>query len=262
MIAGFLLLAPLVCGGVAEQLRPDRDHGVIDDRNLAVAQVPTNDGWVTDLAGMLSPEQERELEALMESYKQGSTHEVALLTVPNLNGRPIEEFALDVGRAWGLGSQATSNGALLVVAKEDRTVRIEVGRGLEGSLTDAQCGRIIRNVIVPAFKRGEFAEGLKDGVVAIHEAIGGKYGRIAKGPRPVEVGLVGLVPFLVFGIILIVILIRISRWGGWGGGGRGYRGPHPGGWIGFPGGGGLGGGGFSGFGGGGGFSGGGASGRW
>lgn len=230
-------------------------------------QIPKNDGWVTDLAGMLSPEQERELEELMERYKQGSTHEIALLTVPELKGEPIERFALDVGRAWGIGGKDKNNGALLVVSKADRAVRIEVGRGLEGNLTDSISGRIIRDVIVPRFRRGDFAGGLRQGIEAIHEAIGGKYGKLPKESVPVAVGLLGaIVPLFVLAFVIFLIVISRTRHG-W----RRRPGLFPGMFIppisggrGFGGGRSSGGGfgGFSGFGGGGGFSGGGASGRW
>ena len=232
--------------------------------------VPKNDGWVTDLAGMLSPAEERQLEKLMESYRTGTSHEIALLTVTSLQGEPIERFALEVGRAWGLGTKEKNNGALLLVSKEDRKIRIEVGRGLEGSLTDSICGRIIRGVIAPEFKRGRYAEGLEQGIVAIHEAIGGNYGKVPSSSNSPSGGLVGIIPVLVILLILITV-IRRQR-GGWGGrggsgsilpwlilassgsrGGRSYGGG---------GGGGFSGGGFGGFGGGGGFSGGGASGGW
>lgn len=229
--------------------------------------VPKNDGWVTDLAGMLSAAEEGELERLMESYRLGTTHEIALLTVPSLQGEPIERFALEVGRAWGLGTKEKNNGALLVVSKDDRKLRIEVGRGLEGSLTDSICGRIIRGVIAPEFKRGRFGAGLEQGIVAIHEAIGGNYGKIPGSSRSPSSGLAGIIPVLVFLLILIAVLSRRRRASG-GPGGAGSMLP----WLilassGSRGGrshGGGGGGGFSGggFGGGGGFSGGGASGGW
>jgi uncharacterized protein len=237
--------------------------------------VPKNDGWVTDLAGMLSPQQERELETLMESYKQGTKHEIALLTIPSLQGDDLERFALRVGRAWGIGGKDKNDGALLVVSKADRAIRIEVGRGLEGDLNDAMCGRIIRNVIVPEFKEGRFAAGLKAGVIAIHEAIGGNYGKIPD--RAVKaVGGAGLVTFIIFMIVILSILRRIGGTGTRRGGGMlgpifwgsmlGGSRSGGGGFGGFGGGGGGGGGGsfggFSGFGGGGGFSGGGASGSW
>lgn len=241
---------------------------------LAVAPrelaVPKNDGWVTDLAGMLSPTQERELETLMESYKQGTTHEIALLTIPSLEGDDLGRFALRVGREWGIGGKEKNNGAILVVSKADRALRIEVGRGLEGNLTDSISGRIIRDVIVPEFKQGRFAAGLKAGVVAIHEAIGGNYGRIPDRSRD-GAARVALVLLVVCMIVVAVILRSINGtgtyrrrsalgpifWGSMLGGRRGGGG----GFGGFGGGGG-GGGGFSGFGGGGGFSGGGASGSW
>jgi uncharacterized protein len=236
--------------------------------------VPKNDGWVTDLAGMLSPQQERELETLMESYKQGSTHEIALLTIPSLEGDDLERFALRVGRAWGIGGKEKNNGALLLVSKADHKIRIEVGRGLEGELNDALCGRIIRNVIAPEFKQGRFAAGLKAGIIAIHQAIGGDYGAI---PDRVRDGFASVaLVLLVVSFLVAMIFIRIASSGGGGGTYRrrsmlgpilwGLGGPRigGGGFGGFGGGGGGGGsfGGFSGFGGGGGFSGGGASGSW
>lgn len=238
---------------------------------ISSAQVPSNDGWVTDLAEMLSAEQERQLEALMESYKQGSSHEIALLTVPDMGGQTIERFALEVAREWALGGKEKSNGALLVVAKSERKMRIEVGRGLEGDLPDAICGRIIRDVMTPAFKGGNIAGGIQMGIVAMHSAIGGDYGpirRSARGRRQAG-GMGGL-----FMIVFLIVIVSISRRRGGGvGGGRGsiwpwlFMGSMLSGRRGYGGvggfGGGLGGGGgFSGFGGGGGFSGGGASGGW
>ncbi len=232
---------------------------------VSTAQVPKNDGFVTDLANMLTAGQEQQLELLMESYKRGSTHEIALLTVPDMGGQTIERFALEVARAWGLGSKETSNGALLVVAKAERKMRIEVGRGLEGDLPDVICGRIIRDVMTPAFKSGNIPGGIHMGIVAMHSAIGGDYGpleRSSRGRRR-SGGLGGL--FMIVFMIVIFSAAR-RRGGGVGGGsiwpwlimGSMMSGRHGGG---FSGGGGFGGG-FSGFGGGGGFSGGGASGGW
>jgi len=235
----------------------------------AEVEVPKNDDWVTDLAGMLSDSQEQQLELLMESYRQGSGHEIALLTVPDLGGESIERFALEVGRSWGLGEKEKNNGALLVVAKEERKIRIEVGRGLEGDLPDILAGRIIRDVITPAFKKGDFAGGLRDGVLAIHEVIGGDYARLenSHAERRRE-GRTGSIFNLVWILVLILVIATRGRRGGRGGsgsvlpwlllGGAMSSGSRGGG-GGFGGGGG---GGFGGFGGGGGFSGGGASGGW
>ena len=146
--------------------------------SLAQQAIPRNDGWVTDGAGFLTPQQEQALEALMESYKAGSGHEMALLTVPDLGGRALEGYTLEVARTWGLGEQGRNNGALLFVTKAERKIRIEVGRGLEGNLTDSISGRIIRNVIAPQFKGGRSYEGLRDGIQAMHAAAGGDYAKI------------------------------------------------------------------------------------
>ncbi|MEQ1894905.1 MAG: TPM domain-containing protein [Planctomycetota bacterium] len=232
--------------------------------------LPANDGWVTDLADMLSSSEEQALEALMESYRVGSGQDVALLTVPDLGGRSIEEYALAVARGWKLGDKETSAGALLVVARAERAMRIEVGRGLEGTLPDSIAGRILRDVITPEFKAERYASGLRLGIEAIHAALGGDYGPLERHARQPSEGaqLFGLLAMIVFFVVLSLITRgrRHGRGGGsntalWvalsmlqsgsrhgGGSGGGFRGG--------------GGGGFSGFGGGGGFSGGGASGRW
>ncbi len=250
---------------------------------LARQEVPRNDGWVTDDAGLLTPSQEAELEELIGSYQQGTGHEIVLLTVKTLGGRPIEEFAVATARAWGVSGRNLDDGALLVVASEDRTMRFEVGQGLEDRLTDATCGRIIRNVMAPAFKEGDYYGGLRDGIQAAHEAIGGEYGRIERGRSPEGLAS-ALCPvlMLLFFLVLSAAARRGGRSGGARTGGSGWleamllgsllqsstrsRGWH-GGSSGFPGGGGLSGGGggfrgFSGFGGGRGFGGGGATGRW
>jgi uncharacterized protein len=243
----------------------------------ASQDLPANDGWVTDLAGLLEPAVEEELEQRMESYRAGSGHEIALLTLPDLGGEPIERLSLDVIRAWGVGDRETDSGALLVVAVAERKVRIEVLRGLEGQLTDSIAGRIIRNVMVPHFKDGDYPAGLIAGVEAVHAAIGGDYAALedpASSPAPAIASFVALLIFLG----LIGALRRgargvfagglgrgvwVSPWllgGGGGGGGAGFGGRGLGG--GGLGGGGFSGGGFRGFGGSGNAGGGGATGGW
>ncbi len=230
----------------------------------ARGEIPANDGWVTDLGGFLTPQQETSLETLMESYKQGSGQDIALLTVPDLGGRSLENYALEVARQWGLGEQEKHNGALLLVARAERKVRIEVGRGLEGTITDAISGRIIRGVISPEFKKGNFYAGLRGGIVAIHQAAGGDYAGIPEARKRKSGGIMGLLPML----FMFFILSRLFRRGRGGRGGGGLLGGLllgsmlAGGGRSSGGGFGGGGGGFGGFGGGGGFSGGGASGGW
>jgi uncharacterized protein len=226
-------------------------------------EVPKNDGWVTDLAGLLSESEARSLSDLMESYRTGSGHEVALLTIPSLEGDSLEGFSLRVAETWGLGDAEKDEGALLLVSRDDRRMRIEVGYGLEGVLPDAICGRILHDVIAPEFKRQNWYGGIRAGIEAIHAAAGGDYGpiqRTAKG-RGRSAGLLVLIP-----VFLVLFLLgsrgRRRRGGirhsalpwilmsglGSGRGGGGF--------------GGGGGGGFGGFSGGGGFGGGGASGGW
>jgi len=226
---------------------------------------------VLDLGGMLSDSARAELEDLAMRYKTGSGHEVLLVTVPTLKQRAIEDVARRIGRDWKLGAKDLNDAAVLLLARDEHDVRIEVGRGLEGTLTDAVSSRIIRNIIVPHFQEGDFDGGTIEGVKAIHAAAGGDYADIPED-RPVGQT---LPPLLAMGIILlIVVLMIVARRGGRGGRGgrRGRVMPFPfplvlgGGGGGFGGGGfggGGGGGGFGGFGGGGGgFSGGGASGHW
>lgn len=223
--------------------------------------IPANEGWVTDRANLLQPAEEQALEALMESYRVGSGQEIALLTVADLSGRTIEEFALGVARAWKIGDKETSAGALLVVAQAERALRIEVGRGLEGTLTDSIAGRIIRDVIVPEFKGQRFYSGLRLGIEAIHAALGGDYGPLERhSKRPQGVPFVALFVFVLIFLSLarrrarmrggssVLPWLLASQMGSMGHGGRSSGGSS--------------GGGFSGFGGGGGFSGGGASGGW
>jgi uncharacterized protein len=228
--------------------------------------LPANDGWVTDLGGFLTPQQETSLETLMESYRQGSGNEIALLTVPDLGGIPIERYALEVARKWGIGGKEKNNGALLVVAKAEHKIRIEVGRGLEGNITDAISGRIIRGIIAPEFKKGDYYQGLRGGILALQAAAGGDYANIPQASKPRSGGSgIGLLPLL-FIIFIILSIFRRGRRGGGGGGalltGLFLGSMLGGGGRGSGGGFGGGGGGFGGFGGGGGFSGGGASGGW
>lgn len=221
--------------------------------------IPKNDGWVTDLGDFLTPQQESALEALMESYRAGSGHEVALLTVPDLGGRALENYTLEVSRSWGLGQKDSNNGALLFLTRAERKIRIEVGRGLEGNLTDSISGRIIRNVIAPEFKRGRHYEGLRDGIQAIHAAAGGDYAKIPQR-RGRRAGGIRLMP-IIFMIWLFSSMFR-RRGRGRGRGGGLMTGLLLGSMMSRGGRGGLSSGGFGGFGGGGGFSGGGASGGW
>jgi uncharacterized protein len=243
---------------------------------LGERAVPALAGPVVDEAGLLSPREVGALESLSRAaHAQGGGTGVQLqyLVVPSLEGEPIESFSVRVAEAWKLGSAKEDNGVLVVVARDDRAVRIEVGGGIEGGLTDAQAGRIIRDTIVPAFRAGRYGEGLYQAGQQILAALGALPQGMAARRSDRDVRAVpascggGLFTLLVVGLVLMSLFSRIAgfgprrrrRFGGfWGGpfGGGGFGGG--GGW----GGGGFGGGGGGWGGGGGGFSGGGASGRW
>ena len=125
--------------------------------------VPPLGGPVVDQAGLLSGAEARRLEQLARAALAGEGGQVVqlqYLLVPSLEGDALEEFSIRVAEAWKIGSRKEGNGVLLVVARDERKVRIEVGQGLEGLLTDAQASRIIREVIQPAFRAQRFGDGL------------------------------------------------------------------------------------------------------
>jgi uncharacterized protein len=228
----------------------------------AEPEFPPLTGRVNDHAGLLSARDQKELDAALARFEAETTDQIVVATLDSLQGLPIEDYGYQLGRQWGIGQAGKDNGALLIVAPEEREVRIEVGYGLEGELTDAQSRTIIETSILPHFRQGDFAAGIKAGVAAMIATLGGSYDPALP---PVQVGESDRAPSpfplaIALPIILIIVLNRLfgrrhrGRY-------RGYGGPVivPGG-----GGGGSGGGGASGgfSGGGGSFGGGGASGRW
>jgi uncharacterized protein len=224
--------------------------------------VPPLRGRVNDYANLMPAARVQSLEQRLAQFENETGHQIAVLTVPSLGGEDIEGFGIRVAESWKIGKKGSDNGAILVIAQNDRKLRIEVGYGLEGVLPDAIASRIINEAIVPRFRDGDFADGIEAGVDAIMKVTKGEVLPQAQQKKPQAVarfpfGL--LLPLLLFGFYLVSALIPQRR-GIWSTRGRrGYYGPggfFPGGF----GGGGFGGGGFSG--GGGGFGGGGASGSW
>jgi uncharacterized protein len=131
------------------------------------ADVPYLTGRVVDNAEILKPATRERVAALAKAHEDKTTDQIAVLTIPTLGGDSVEEFANRVFAAWKLGQKGKDNGVLVVVAPQDRKMRIEVGYGLEGTLTDVAASRIIRNVMTPAFKNSDFDRGIEDGVAAI-----------------------------------------------------------------------------------------------
>ncbi|HTY60401.1 MAG TPA: TPM domain-containing protein [Bacteroidota bacterium] len=139
------------------------------------ADVPLLSGRITDNAALLSPETVSRLTALLRMHEDSTSNQVAVLTIPSLEGEPIESYSIRVAEAWKLGTKEKDNGVLLIVARDDRKVRIEVGRGLEGNLPDITSGRIIRSVMIPHFRTGDYDGGISAGVEAILASLQGSY---------------------------------------------------------------------------------------
>src|SRR5579872_841188 len=133
---------------------------------FAEPKFPPLTGRVVDAADMLDAGAQQQLTAQLEAFERASGIQLVVATLPDLQGYEIEEFGYQLGRAWGIGQRDKNNGVLLIVAKAERKVRIEVGYGLEGSLTDALSVNIINTVITPQFKTGQFAAGIEQGTQA------------------------------------------------------------------------------------------------
>jgi len=143
---------------------------------VAGAQVPVPPlvGRITDQTATLTGEQKSALEQTLRSFEGRKGSQVAVLVVPSTAPETIEQYALRVAEQWKLGRKNVDDGAILVVAKDDRTLRIEVGYGLEGALTDATCKRIISEIIVPRFRQGDFYGGISAGIDRILRVIDGE----------------------------------------------------------------------------------------
>nr|WP_321259862.1 TPM domain-containing protein [uncultured Pseudodesulfovibrio sp.] len=137
--------------------------------------VPPYKGRVNDLANMMNSSTEQALEAQLAELEKTDSTQMAILTIPSLEGDSMEDFSIRVAEAWKVGQKKTDNGVILLVSKADRKTRIEVGYGLEGVLTDVLAGQILDNVIAPRFKQGNFDAGFKDGVIAITSAVRGEF---------------------------------------------------------------------------------------
>ena len=227
---------------------------------------------VNDFTNTLTPEQVQALEQKLVAYDDSTSSQIAVVLVNSLSGDDANDYALRLGRKWGVGGKEHSNGVVLLVAKEDHKIAIQVGYGLEGAIADVTAKSIIDNDLTPNFKEGDFYRGLDDATDDLIKAAAGEY----KAPAGYNKKGKGLP----IGGLIIFIIILFAIFGSRGGGGRGGMMSRRGygnfwaGWIignmlsggsrgggGWSGGGSGGGGGFGGFGGGG-FGGGGASGGW
>jgi uncharacterized protein len=196
-LLGFALLA-IAAGALAWD--PPRD---------GVQAVPALHARVTDLTGTLSASEQQTLEAKLAAWEAQTTNQLAVLVVPTTKPETIEEYALRVAEAWKLGQKGKDNGALFLIAKNDKQMRIEVGYGLEGDLTDVTSRRIIGDTVAPLFSKGQFAAGINAGVDRIIGVVSGtEPPPRAEAPRRAPKG-----GGIDFGTIALIMLVAIPAIG-------------------------------------------------
>ena len=233
---------------------------------------PAPDRRINDYAGVLTAADRNRLEQQLVEGERGSDNQVVVAVFRSLDGESLEDFSIRLAQAWRIGRKGLDNGVIFLVFIDDRKMRIEVGYGLEPTLTDAVSSSILRDVVAPPFREGRIADGIGAGIAAIQAAIKGTYRAPAARAAPPTTSLswaqILMLLVILGGIGVAVVptlfLDRGTRRSGWTGHGSGWGGPYAGGGGfgggGFGGGGSSSGGGFSG--GGGSFGGGGASGSW
>ena len=181
---------------------------------LSALNVPALNRRVTDNAGIMNQNDINTLESYLENLENNTSIQIAVLTIKSLEGEDLASYSMKVCETWKLGQSGKDNGALLLVAYDERKVRIEVGYGLEGDLTDTKCGLIIRNVIIPEFKNGNYSRGIVQGVKNMGGIVAGEVEYVDKTVTH-EVDETGS-PFAVIGMLIWVIFmfIVISSRGG------------------------------------------------
>lgn len=139
--------------------------------NVQANHIPVPSGYVNDFVGVLTSQQKTTLEDSLREYEQKTTHEIAVAVVKSLQGGEIDDFTIRAFEEWRIGKRGKDNGLLFLAVIDDRQMRIEVGYGLEPYLTDGEAGEIIRNVVAPEFKKGNYYQGISDGVEKIKSHI-------------------------------------------------------------------------------------------
>jgi uncharacterized protein len=181
------------------------------------AEIPKLQSRVTDLAGVLTPEEAASLETKLKDLETTDSTQVAVLIISSLEGDSLEDFSVRTATQWKLGQKGRDNGALLLVALQERKVRIEVGYGLEPTLTDAASHLIIQNEIIPRFRQGNYGAGIDAGVNAIIQVVRGTYQATPAERSPASGRSRGsMFNFII--ILLMPLLWILSFTGKWGGG--------------------------------------------
>ena len=186
----------------------------------APLQFPELTGRVVDNANLLSEAQRSELTRKLEELEKATTAQLVVVTVPSLSGRTIEEYGYQLGRHWGIGQKATNNGALLIVAPNERRVRIEVGYGAEGVLPDAITSLIIQRVIIPKFRANDYAGGIVAGADEIIKVLSGAGDEWKNEPKSaadapwwVDVLVLSIffIPFLLVPLTIFLVIRSVTR---------------------------------------------------
>lgn len=171
-------------------------------------EVPPLTGRVVDRAGVIPEDVERRITDRLAAYEQRTGHQVAVLTVPSLEGDPIEDFSVRVVEAWRLGTEGRDDGMLLLLAVQDREVRVEVGYGLEGAVPDVVASRVIREVMVPRLRQGDYAAAVDDALDVLLPAAAGE----AVGPAPATGPPRGTPLLSTVLVLLLIVVVTSALW--------------------------------------------------
>jgi len=215
-------------------------------------EVPLLKAWANDFTNTLTSDELDNLNARLKTFEDSTSNQLVMLMISTLDDYPIEYYSHETATKNKIGTEEHNNGALLFIAKDDRKLRIEVGYGLEGTLPDALASSIIRNVIVPHFKKSDYFAGISEGIDAIISAIAGEYTAERDDSDDKGSSVISTILMIIFGLVMFLLRGRRRGRGGFiylGGLGGGFRGGSSGGFGGFSGGGGS-------------FGGGGSSGSW
>ena len=206
-----LLLALLASLGTAAQSLPPR---------------PNPPRLVNDLAGLMQPAETDALERKLVAYNDSTSSQIAVVTVPTLDGNDIADYSQKLYEAWGIGRKGKNNGILILVAQQEHQARIQTGYGLEGAVPDALAKRIISNTLVPAFRQNQYYAGLDRGTDQLIALAKGEYQADPADARPQGRSSDGGsgIPFWVIIGVLVLLFIMLRNRGGGGGRNRGFGG--------------------------------------
>ena len=176
---------------------------------LSVPEKPQ--GYVSDYAGILSSSARVQLESVLSQFEKETSNQVVVVTFPSLEGESLEDFSIRLAEKWKIGQKGKDNGVIFLIFRDDRKMRIEVGYGLEGVLTDATSGAILNQIVRPRFREGKFDEGISEGVQAIIQATRGEFHAqtASQGDNS------GVEPFFIilFWAITLLLLSDVIRYG-------------------------------------------------